>query len=188
MKRNAEKGVLILECIDHSDPGSEGRFLSHMFNLMKVKSQYVEVRTRKQLLSLIGCSPYNYIHITTHGVVSEKFVGWWTPDSEVDKANLRSLEGKLTGKTIVSTACGSGDKAFCKYIVHKLGCKFFLAPKGKPKFHNSIMFAHIFYHKLFVLKQSVNKSYEAYDKNYKNPHCFTFYKRNKRPNKALRAR
>ena len=187
MKRNAEKGVLILECIDHSDPGSEGRFLSHMFNLMKVKSQYVEVRTRKQLLSLMGCSPYNYIHITTHGVVSEKFVGWWTPDSEVDKANLKSLEGKLTGKTLVSTACRSGEKAFCKYIVHKLGCKFCLAPKGKPKFHNSIMFAHIFYHKLFVQNLGVMESYKAYNKKYTNPHCFTIYKRKNRPNKVLRA-
>ena len=49
MKRN---GVLILECLDKSDPGSEGRFLSHMFDLMEVQHQYVEVRTKYQMISL----------------------------------------------------------------------------------------------------------------------------------------
>lgn len=48
MKRN---GVLVLECLDHADPGSEGRFLSHMFDLMEVEHQYVEIRTRNQLIS-----------------------------------------------------------------------------------------------------------------------------------------
>lgn len=183
MKRNTEKGVLILECIDKSDPGSEGRFLSHMFNLMDVKSQYVEVHTPAQMLSLMDCSPYKYIHITTHGLVhNKKFVGWWTPKGTVGKEDLMVLEGKLTDKIIVSTACKSGKKAFCYYIVNKLGCKYYLAPERGPWFRSSIYFAHIFYHKLFVLKQSVKDSYNAYDKKYKNPHCFTIYKRKKRPN------
>jgi len=190
MKRNAEKGVLILECIDHSDPGSEGRFLSHMFNLMKVKSQYVEVRTPGQMLSLMDCSPYKYIHITTHGFVRtqhKKFVGWWTPKGTVRKDDLMVLEGKLTDKIIVSTACKSGKKAFCTYIVNNLRCKYYLAPERSTRFSSSIFFAHIFYHKLFVLKQSVEDSYNAYNRKYKNPHCFTIYKRKKRPTKVVHA-
>ena len=183
MKNDEINGVLILECIEQSDPGSEGRFLSHMFNLMEVKSQYVEVHTPAQILSLIDCSPYKYIHITTHGVISnKKFVGWWTPKGTVSKEDLMVLEGKLTDKIIISTACKSGKKAFCNYIVHKLRCKYYVAPKRSPRFRNSIFFAHIFYHKLFVLKQSVEDSYNAYNKKYKNPHCFTIYKRKNRPN------
>lgn len=186
MKRNAENGVLILECIDRSDPGSEGRFLSHMFDLMEVKSQYVEIRTPEQLLSLMGFSPYKYIHVTTHGFISEeKFIGWWTSKGIVHKTDLKALEGKFTDKIIVSTACKSGRKIFCKYIVDKLGCKYCIAPKKSPRHCNSIFFAHVFYHKVFVLHQDVENSYNAYDSRYKNPHWFTIYKRKSRPNKTL---
>lgn len=39
-----DTGVLAQECIDRTEPDSEGRSLSHMFNLMAVTSQYVEIR------------------------------------------------------------------------------------------------------------------------------------------------
>ena len=181
MKNNTKNGVLILECIDQSDPGSEGRFLSHMFDIMQVQSQYVEVRTSEQLLSLMGCSPYDYIHVTTHGHISKKkFAGWWVSNGNVSKEDLKKWKSGLVNKTIVSTACKSGMKAFGKYVIGELGCKYYLAPAGSPKFRNSIMFAHVFYHKLFVLNRGVTKSYEAYERNYKNPHRFIMYSRKKR--------
>ena len=36
----SDTGVLVLECIDKSDPDTEGDSYLHMFNLMDVKSQY----------------------------------------------------------------------------------------------------------------------------------------------------
>lgn len=177
-----KSGVLVIECTDHSDPGSEGRFLSHMFDLMNVQSQYVEVRTPKQLISLLECSPYKFIHITTHGCVSESdnFLGWWTPEGDVNRTNLGCLENKMAKTIIISTACKSAAKNFGKYVVDKLGCSYYIAPKESPKFHNSIMFAHIFYHKNFILKQSTKNSFKAYKNNYKNPHKFSIYERTKK--------
>lgn len=70
-----ENGVLILECLADSDPGSEGRFLSHMFKLMKVKHQYVEAYTRYQLLALLKKSPFRLIHIATHGAMKDNNFG-----------------------------------------------------------------------------------------------------------------
>ena len=73
-----ERGVLVLECRDAGDPGSEGLFLSNMFDLMGVAHQYVEVRTKLQLLALLRTSPYELIHIATHGSVSKgsgRFLG-----------------------------------------------------------------------------------------------------------------
>lgn len=187
LAQSRKRGVLIIECTDRSDPGSEGRFLSHMFDLMNVQSQYVEVRTPDQLIALMECSPYKYIHITTHGCVStstDKFLGWWTPDGDVNRFNLGCLEEKMFKTIIISTACRSADKKFGRYVVDRLGCSYYIAPKQSPKFHNSIMFSHIFYHKHFILEQNTQSSYEAYDKNYKNPHKFSIYVR-KRSNKKI---
>lgn len=102
----SDTGVLVLECIDKTDPGSEGRFLSHMFNLMDVKSQYVEIRTKAQLLTMLETSPYKTIHIITHGALTkEQFQGFRTPSGSV---RLEAFpDDLLSDKTLVSTACKS---------------------------------------------------------------------------------
>lgn len=175
-------GVLILECIDRPDPGSEGRFLSHMFDLMEVLSQYIEVRIPQQLLALIKSSPFDVIHITTHGFLKTKgaFRGWWTPGGIVGINKLEDVKGALSGKLLVSTACRSGDDRFSESVRQVLGCKYYIAPKGRPKFHNAIFFAHVFYHKLFVLSKSVTESYNSYVHVYKNPHDFYLFKAKKK--------
>lgn len=170
-------GVLILECLDNRDPGSEGIFLSYMLDLMKVENQYVEVRTKKQFLSLLACSPYKIIHITTHGSVVDgkkggKFWGLWFPDGNVTNNDLIELKKKLRNNIIVCTACLSGDKRFSKDFIKITGCRYYVAPSGNPKFHNSIFFAHIFYHKHFILKKTVGDILAQYDRKYKNPHEF----------------
>lgn len=182
-------GVLILECLSKSDPGSEGRFLSHMFDLMQVKSQYVEVRTHEQLFAMIQSCPFEYIHITTHGSVSEeeKFRGWWTPNGTAKKSRISALEGKVSCKAIISTACLSGTKGFGEYVVNKLGSKYYVGPNGSPKFHNSVFFAHIFYHKIFILGSGVKKAVASYRTSYKNPHKFTVYVR-RNSNNSLQGR
>lgn len=170
-------GVLILECLDKRDPGSEGLFLSHMFDLMKVENQYVDVRTKEQFLNLLTSSPYKFIHITTHGSVingkkGERFCGLWFLDGDVKRNDLTFLEGKLRGNIIVSTACLSGGKNFSREFLKVTGCKYYIAPSGEPSFHNSIFFSHIFYHKHFILKRKVADILVQYDKRFKNPHEF----------------
>ncbi len=171
------EGVLILECLDESDPGSEGMFLSHMFNLMEVSHQYVEVRTKYQLLSLLMKPPYTMVHITTHGSVrghgrKENFRGLWAKDGNIRKTDLAKLERKLDGFTVVSTACLSGDQSFAEDFVQVTDCDHYIAPLGSPTFKDAIFFAHIFYHKCFVLGRPVAKIMREYDSRYKNPHNF----------------
>lgn len=86
IKKSSANGVLILECLDEIDPGSEGRFLSHMFNLMEVPSQYAEIRTKEQFTAMLGANQFDVLHITTHGHVAtknDKFIGFWTPKGTV---------------------------------------------------------------------------------------------------------
>lgn len=171
-------GVLILECLGKSDLGSEGYFLAHMFDLMNVESQYVEVRTKYQLLALLKKPPYKVIHITTHGSVrgkgqEENFCGLWTKEGTISHKQIKELDGQLKGCTIVSTACLSGEPTFSEIFIKGSGCAHYIAPTGSPRFHNSIFFAHIFYHKHFILKKEVKDILLEYNDRYKNPHKFS---------------
>ncbi|MGA3118477.1 MAG: hypothetical protein ABSF90_29125 [Syntrophobacteraceae bacterium] len=170
------KGVLILECMDKSDPGSEGRFLRHMFNLMEVDHQYVEVRTRYQLIALMKKSPYKVIHITTHGSVARRkkqsFKGLWFKDGIFGISETKELEGKLQKCSVVCTACMAGDNICASEFVRITKCDNYIAPSGSPRFHNSIFFAHILYHKHFIFGRGLSEVISEYDDTYKNPHGF----------------
>jgi len=169
-----KEGVLILECLKESDPGSEGKFLAHMFNIMDVKHQYIEVENSYQFLVLLRKSPYKIIHIATHGSLSKenKFIGLWMKQSIVDVKKINILKNSLKDCTIVITACKSGDLRFLNQFIEITSCEFLIAPIGSPTFYNSIFFCHVFYHKLFILKKEIKKILFEYDKRYKNPHGF----------------
>jgi hypothetical protein len=169
------KGVLVLEGIDKDDPGSEGRFLVHMLNLMRVKNQYVEVRTREQLIAMVRTTSLRVIHFSTHGQVSddeEDFRGLWTPMNILGMNHLHALGLSLKDKLVVSTACRSGMPDFASAFVRQTKCSHYLAPRGKPKWHNAIFFAHLFYHMYFVLKRDPVSAFADYKHRYKNPHGF----------------
>jgi len=174
-----KKGVLIIECIERNDPGSEGRFLSHLLNVMNIECQYLEVRTPDQFINFIKTTPYRYIHVTTHGYTDiNSFQGWWTAKGIISKENLRTIRNAINDTIIVSTACNSGEKTYSDYLTRKLGVKYYIAPTGSPKFHNSLFFIHIFYHKHFILKLSIEKCIKSYNNLYKNPHKFKVFTRN----------
>ena len=175
-------GVKIIECLDKSDPGSEGLFLKHAFDLMKVESSYCHVSSIDDLLSEIAKSRFKYIHISAHGETEgeeDRFSGWWTPNGTGTKANVAGLVGNVRATAIVSTACKSGTKGFGRYVVDKLGCQFFIGPTGSPRFYNASLFSHLFYHKLFKTKRGVLSAFNSYSENYKNPHRFRIYEREK---------
>lgn len=170
-------GVKIIECLDADDPGSEGHCLKHIFNLMEIDSSYSHVDSIDGLLSAITKSKFQYIHISTHGVIgdTDRFKGWWTPNGIGKPEKVRKLSGKLEEKTIISTACKSGVTGFGRFVVEQLGCQHYIGPTKSPNFYNASFFSHIFYHKLFMTKGSVRSAFKSYEKQYRNPHGFTLY-------------
>jgi hypothetical protein len=174
-----KKGVQIIECLDDGDPGSEGRCLKHVFNLMEVESKYVRVETIVQLLKAIQRSKYKFIHISTHGSINDEdaFKGWWTPSGIGGEDTVARLSGKLECSAVVSTACKSGGSRFGRFVVDVLGSKYFIGPSGSPSFYDSAFFSHIFYHKLFKTRKDVVKAFKSYQRGYKNPHAFRLFKR-----------
>ena len=148
-----------------------------MLSLMEVDHQYVEVKTKYQLLSLIKKSPYRIIHITTHGSVRNRkkkvlFKGLWLKDGTLTIEDIDELRNKLKGYSVVCTACLSGDSNFAQKFAEVTACSHYIAPSGSPRFHNSIFFAHIFYHKYFILNKNIKNIISEYDSKYKNPHNF----------------
>ena len=175
-------GVHIFECLDSDDPGSEGRALKHLFNLMGVESKYSKVDSIDRLLEGIANSNFMFAHISTHGSTDgrgEKFKGWWTPSGIGSKARVSKFKGRFKTTAIISTACKSGVSSFGKYVVNELGSRYFIGPKGSPFFFDSFFFAHIFYHKLFITKRNVFKAFASYANAYKNPHKFALFRQNK---------
>ncbi|MDD5461662.1 MAG: hypothetical protein PHG00_08530 [Methylococcales bacterium] len=175
------RGVEIIECLDQDDPGSEGRCLKHILNLMEIKSNYSHVSSIDTLLHTITASRFQYIHISTHGITSieDQFKGWWTPKGIGTRAKVAQINGEVNATAIVSTACKSGSKSFGRYLVDDLGCKYFIGPTGFPKFYNVSLFVHIFYHKLFMTKGRVPNAFKSYNEIYKNPHGFKLYAQSK---------
>ncbi|UQS89782.1 hypothetical protein M5C90_31445 [Pseudomonas chlororaphis subsp. piscium] len=66
------KGVCIIECVCEDDPGSEGKVLKEIFNLMQVKSKLIRVKSIKQLLKALTQTEMTHVHIATHGAVTKK--------------------------------------------------------------------------------------------------------------------
>ncbi|WP_165927328.1 hypothetical protein [Komagataeibacter saccharivorans] len=69
-QQEARRSVLIIDCQDKGeDPGSEGKFIRHMLNLMGVANHYHSVRTKTQFLELLSSVPTvaDVVHIATHG-------------------------------------------------------------------------------------------------------------------------
>jgi len=173
-----KNGVHIIECLDHNDPGSEGRCLKHLFNLLGVKSKYERVQTISHLIRAMSSTQYKFIHISTHGSVNgkEEFTGWWTHAGIGKKSKLSALSGKLKCVAVISTACRSGSERFGKYVVDDLGSKHFIGPRKSPSFANAILFSVIFYHKLFITRKNIRKAFASYRSGYKNPSEFEIFR------------
>jgi hypothetical protein len=181
----ATRSVLIIDCQDKGedpDPGSEGKFIRHMLNLMEVTNEYRSVRTKTQFLDLLSSvsAAADVVHIATHGCVAkphtkrrDKFVGFWTPDEEhVTMQEIALACINLAGRTVVSTACLSGQKTPREAFKRATECEHYIAPIKGPSFYNAALMCHIFYHKHLRLGRSVEKAFYEYEDRYKNPHVF----------------
>lgn len=172
-----KRGVYIVECLDEDDPGSEGRVLREVFNLMEVESKLIRVASIDRLFSALSDNEFQHVHISTHGAVTDdnKFKGWWTPNGLGSKRMVNKHRVVLSCKSLVSTACLSGSKGFAKYVTDVWGSKYYIAPTGSPRFHNAALFSHIYYHQLFRSRGTVSKAFSSYLETYKNPHNFTLF-------------
>lgn len=174
-----KNGVCIVECIEKDDPGSEGRFLLEALRLMDVEVKLIRVKEIDALFDAISATDMDFVHVATHGKLTqtEKFLGWWTDQGVGSKQILGNLNPTAKCKAIVSTACKSGSSGFADYVLNRMGVPYYIAPTGCPTWHNAALFTHIYYHKLFQTKGTIEKAFKSYSTAYKNPHKFQIFKR-----------
>lgn len=174
-------GALIIESRDKDDPGSEGRFVRHMLNLMGVDNEYKRAASKADFIRFItraSLSKPALLHIATHGVCPDRrdkrqiFAGFWTPQGIVTIEDLRNANAVLSGVTVVSTACFSGQKVAREGFRSATGCEHYIGPRKGPQFYNAALTSHIFYHKHFVRKKSIRVAFSEYESGYRNPHVF----------------
>lgn len=177
--RAAKPFVLIIECTEADDPGSEGKFVKHMLDLMQIPNRYHKAKNQDKFIEVLStCSPEaDVVHIATHGEYEikskrDRFTGFATPHRAVTIDAIEAACINLTGKTVLSTACFSGQKAAREAFKKATNCKHYIAPIRCPKFHNAALMCHIFYHKHLIRKRSVKTAFAQYEDRYKNPHIF----------------
>jgi len=166
--------------MEADDPGSEGRFVKHMLDLMWISNRYRKVKDQTEYIKVLSThSPEaDIVHIATHGEYEEtknrrrRFTGFATPHRAVTIDAIKAAGIDLTGKTVVSTACFSGQKSAREAFKNATGCKHYIAPIKAPRFHNAGLMCHIFYHKHLILNRSVANAFREYEDRYKNPHIF----------------
>ena len=171
--------VLIVECVGKNDPGSEGNFLLHMFNILQVKAQYLQLETKEQMLAIMNCIPNSveYIHFTTHGLIGDGCEGLWTPLGSVELEDLEIIRPDFSGKCVLTSACEAGGSSFRKRFRVATGCNYYIAPAESVSFKNAMFFSHLFYYNCFVLKKDVKRSFDAYTSRYKNMYKWTLQTR-----------
>jgi hypothetical protein len=178
--RAAKPSVFIIECMEDDDPGSEGRFVKHMLDLMCIPNRYRKAKDQAEFIEALSTfSPEaDVVHITTHGEYEktrskrDRFTGFATPRKAVTIDAIEASGISLAGKTVLSTACFSGQKAAREAFKKATGCKHYIAPIKDPRFHNAALMCHIFYHKHLILKRSVKTAFREYEERYRNPHVF----------------
>mgnify|MGYP002478825241 FL=1 len=149
---------------------------------MGVANRYHSARTKTQFLELLSSVPTvaDVVHIATHGHLRKlpnkkrkKFIGFWTPDEKhITMEEIASAGLNLSGKTVVSTACLSGQKTARKEFKAPTQCDYYISPIRDPSFYNAALMCHIFYHKHLRLGRSVKQAFSEYENRYKNPHVF----------------
>jgi hypothetical protein len=150
-----------------------------------VECQIVRVESISDLANAIAESPFNYVHLSTHGVIDDDtgdFLGWWSHRGTGSQSFLQKYAGSFDCKALISTACRSGrDNIFPQNVVDVLGANYYIAPRGSPTYRNVSFFLLNFYHKLFATETegSVPRAFNSYARSHRNPSHFKLFEKHK---------
>jgi hypothetical protein len=105
--------VFIIECMEKDDPGSEGRFVKHMLDLMQIPNCYRKAKDQAEFIEVLSTfSPEaDVVHISTHGEYEEtrskrhRFTGFATPCRAVTIDAIRFAGINLLASTWWERRC-----------------------------------------------------------------------------------
>ena len=146
-----EANVCIVESIDflQEDSLKEGEVISRTLRMSDKRSQYVYVRSRRELERLVcefGRSSFRYLHISCHGN-EEGFATTLDFIPSEEMAGL--LEPHMNRRRLFISACLATNSGFARKLLATSGCLSILGPEDLMSFDDAAIFWSSFYHIMF---------------------------------------
>ena len=151
MSSKTRASVCIIEFINllQEDSRKEGEIISRTLHMSNKKSQYVYIRSRRELECLakeFGQSAFRYLHISCHG---NKAGFWTTLDFIPSKEMAALLAPHLGGRRLFISSCLATNNSFARSLLEESECLSILGPRGTINFDDAAIFWSSFYHLMF---------------------------------------
>ena len=143
--------LFIIESLAYEDERSrrEGRILRDIFKLGGHESQYVYIRTRKELqwaMRKFAASRKRYLHISCHG-------GSSSIDLTLDRLTFDDFAADVTPylnkRRLFMSACAVVNKNLARAMLHGSQCYSLVGPAKSIYFDDAALMWASFYHLMF---------------------------------------
>lgn len=141
--------VFIVESLRFSDEKDnlfEGRIISQILALSGSQSEYVYLRTKKELEEVIGQfedSAYRYLHLSCHG--NSNGIDLTLDDIPVDELE-KLLAPCLEKRRVFFSSCEVMNERLAKALLQNTGCYSVIGPSKSINFDRAAIYWASFYH------------------------------------------
>ena len=179
-------GVFIIESLQITDEEKdlyEGKVISNILRLNKVKNRYFYIRTTqefREVIKLFHKSKFRYLHISCHGAKDSIAL---TLD-QIGYAELGILiQPYLRDKRLFLSACSSVNYKIAAAIIPKSQCYSLIGPENDIEFRDATIVWASFYHLMFkenatvMLREDLIKNIQKVVNTFQEP--MIYYSRSK---------
>jgi hypothetical protein len=187
-KSKSEYGVFIVESLDLEDESSEtdGEILHQMLNLCGIKSQYMYIRTKRELeevTQLFIDSNLRYLHLSCHA--NETTIGLTFDD--LSYREFADIMGPgLKSRRLFLSACKAANFNFAREFIPKYKLYSLIGSPVTIRFDKAALFWSGFYHLMteadeeFMGQPEIKNSIEVLSSTFKiEINYYSFIRKNK---------
>jgi hypothetical protein len=141
--------VFILESLNFSDENGdlfEGKIISQILKLSGSESQYVYLRTKKELEEVINQferSGYRYLHFSCHG--NKNGIGLTLDDISFDELG-KIVAPCLENRRVFFSSCEVMNERLANALLKNTGCYSVIGPSKLINFDRAAIYWASFYH------------------------------------------
>ena len=170
-KKSRQKLVVLIEGISADDQGQEMPILSEFFLMLKwhcdprdASGQGSPEKNKTSFLKALLRTQSRFIHVSAHGSGSDLTLDQRGPNEaniELDDikgyCRKRKLCDPLSGRFITISACGDIAPSFALGLHEHAGATAVITPLASLEFHESALFAMMFYFTLLAPRERKKK-------------------------------
>ena len=174
-KKPRQKRVVLIEAISADDQGQEMPILREFFRMLNwpcdprdASDQGSPEKNKTLFLKALLRTRSRFIHVSAHGSGSDLTLDRYGPneaDIELDDITAycrkRKLRDPLSGRFITISACGDIAPSFALGLNEHAGATAVITPLARLDFHESALFAMMFYFTLLAPRERKKKHMAA---------------------------